>query len=115
MTEHNTHHHGLPQKPAAAIDPSKADAGSGADDRNIEQIMKIPINVQFVLGSSRFLVEELINLSPQQVIPTGMKTDDKIDIMANGRVIARGELVVMDEGSQQLGLMITSVVDRPAR
>lgn len=115
MTEHSTHQYEQSQKPDAAIDPRKPDAGSGSDDRNIEQIMKIPINVQFVMGSSRFLVEELINLSPQQVIPTGMKTDDKVDVMANGRVIARGELVVMDESSQQLGLMITSVMDRPAR
>lgn len=87
----------------------RADKGNA----NFAQVMKIPIDVQFVLGYTRISVEDLMQLAPQKTIATSAHLNDKIDVVANGRVVARGELVVVNEQSSQLGIVISEVVDGP--
>ncbi len=77
---------------------------------NLSQIMKIPIDVKFVLACARLSVEELMQITPGSKINTSAHLDDKIDIVANGRVVARGEMVVVNEETSQIGIMVTEVV-----
>ena len=87
---------GVPNDPVAAL--------------NLSQIMKIPIDVKFVLACARLSVEELMQLAPNSTINTGARLDEKIDIVANGRIVARGEMVVVNEETSQIGIMVTEVV-----
>jgi flagellar motor switch protein FliN len=100
-------------------DSTPVDAIAGSPDRterimhstmNLTQIMKIPIDVKFVLGSAQLSVEELMQLAPGSTINTSAHLDDKIDIIANGRVVARGELVVVNQETSQIGIMVSEVV-----
>jgi flagellar motor switch protein FliN/FliY len=77
---------------------------------NLEVIMRIPVTVQIVLGSTTMPVSSLVKLSRGSVIPLDRKVGDPVDVVVNGRVVARGEVVVVDDGASHFGISLTEVV-----
>lgn len=73
-------------------------------------IMRIPVSVRVVLGSATMPVSSLAKLGRGAVIPLDRRVGEPVDVVVNGRVIARGEVVVMDEGSNRFGLKLTEVI-----
>ena len=73
-------------------------------------IMRIPVSVRGVLGSASMPVSRLAKLGRGAVIPLDRRVGEPVDVVVNGRVIARGEVVVMDEGSNRFGLKLTEVI-----
>jgi flagellar motor switch protein FliN len=98
----------FPSSPGSAVG---RDPGSLAD--NLEVIMRIPVTVQIVLGSTTMPVSGLVKLSRGAVIPLDRKVGDPVDVVVNGRVVARGEVVVVDDGSSHFGISLTEVVGPP--
>ena len=81
--------------------------------------MRIPVTVKIVLGSATMPVANLMKLGRGAVIPLDRKVGEPVDMVVNGRVVARGEVVVVDEGSSRFGIKLTEVVgpsdtDKPA-
>ena len=72
------------------------------------RIMDIPVNVQVVLGNKRLPMAALFNLSRGSVIEFDKKVGEPIDLMANERLIARGEIQITDDG--RLSISITEIV-----
>ena len=72
--------------------------------------MRIPVSVRVVLGSATMPVSSLAKLGRGAVIPLDRRVGEPVDVVVNGRVIARGEVVVMDEGSNRFGLKLTEVI-----
>ena len=106
-----------PRRPAAA-EPRKAPEEAPAS-RNLEMVMRIPVTVKIVLGSATMPVANLMKLGRGAVIPLDRKVGEPVDMVVNGRVVARGEVVVVDEGSSRFGIKLTEVVgpsdtDKPA-
>lgn len=93
-----------PATPAAAPQAPRAAAG------NMDMIMRIPVCVRVVLGSATMPVANLAKLGRGAVIPLDRRVGEPVDVVVNGRVIARGEVVVMDEGNSRFGLKLTEVV-----
>jgi flagellar motor switch protein FliN/FliY len=85
-------------------EPVRAAAG------NMDMIMRIPVSVRVVLGSATMPVSSLAKLGRGAVIPLDRRVGEPVDVVVNGRVIARGEVVVMDEGSNRFGLKLTEVI-----
>src|SRR5690606_41567538 len=54
-------------------------------------------------------VSGLVNLGRGAVIPLDRRVGEPVDVVVNGRVIARGEVVVMDEGTSRFGISLTEV------
>jgi flagellar motor switch protein FliN/FliY len=82
-------------------------------------VMRIPVTVKIVLGSATMPVANLMKLGRGAVIPLDRKVGEPVDMVVNGRVVARGEVVVVDEGSSRFGIKLTEVVgpsdtDKPA-
>jgi len=75
------------------------------------RIMKIPVKVQVVLGNMRMSVEELMNLTPGKEVDINAQLDDLVELVANGRVMARGEIVVIDQQTSRLGMLVTELTD----
>ena len=73
-------------------------------------ILRIPVTVQFVLGRASLPVAGLMELAPGAVLTMDSRVSDPLDIVANGRVIARGEVVVVDEQTSRLGVAVTEIV-----
>jgi flagellar motor switch protein FliN/FliY len=109
----------LGQPEAALAEPddpgtleSFAEAGppADADAANIEMIMRIPITVKVVLGSATMPVASLTKLGRGAIIPLDRRVGEPVDVMVNGRIVARGEVVVVDEATSRFGISLTEVV-----
>lgn len=82
--------------------------------RNIETILRIPVAVQVILGSAMMPVANLLKLGRGAVIPLDHRVGEPVDITVNGRIIARGEIVVVEDDNSRLGVSLTEIAG-PAR
>ncbi|MEM7615169.1 MAG: FliM/FliN family flagellar motor switch protein [Pseudomonadota bacterium] len=73
--------------------------------------MGVPIEVMISVGKARPLVSELVKLRRDSVITLNSKIDDPVELYVGERLIARGELQEMDDGSGRLGVRLTEVAD----
>lgn len=100
--------------------PSRAQAGSGEMSRsqaqgsalnaNFDLIMDIPIDVQIVLGTSRMQVSGLMNLNEGATIALDKRIGEPVEIMVNGRRIARGEITVLENDDTRFGVRLIEVM-----
>lgn len=75
-----------------------------------ELIMSIPVEVQVVLGGTTMPVATLMDLGRGAVITLDKQIGDPVDIVVNGRVIARGEVIVMEDDSSRFGVSLTEII-----
>lgn len=85
-------------------------AAAGAEGLSLDTIMRIPVTVKIVLGSASMPVAALMKLGRGALIPLDRKLGEPVDVIVNGRVVARGEVVVMDDDPSRLGISLTEVV-----
>ena len=89
--------------------PSDApEAGSGKRE---SAFMGVPIEVMISVGKARPLVSELVKLRRDSVVTLNSSVDDPVELYVGERLIARGELQEMDDGSGRLGVRLTEVAD----
>lgn len=84
------------------------------DPRRIESILRIPVVVQVVVGSATLPVSSLLKLGRGAVIPLDHRVGDPVDIVVNGRTIARGEVVVVEEDGARFGVSLTEICEPQA-
>ncbi|HXF55698.1 MAG TPA: flagellar motor switch protein FliN [Hyphomicrobiaceae bacterium] len=89
--------------------PSTPEAAAPA--RNLDMVMRIPVSVKVVLGSATMPVANLVALGRGAVIPLDRRVGEPVDVVVNGRIVARGEVVVMDEDGSRFGVSLTEVVE----
>jgi flagellar motor switch protein FliN len=70
-------------------------------------VYDVPVNIQAVLGRSNMEVASLLRLTRGSVIELDRKVGEAIDIYVNNRLVARGEVVVVDE---RLGVTMTEII-----
>jgi flagellar motor switch protein FliN len=85
-------------------------AGTSGGTPNIEAILKIPVQVQIVIGGTTMPLAALMKLGRGAVVPLDHRVGEPVDVMVNGRVIARGEMVVIEDDATRLGVSLTEVV-----
>jgi flagellar motor switch protein FliN len=103
----------LRSEPSSAAEAGKNPSNSGANPAaapNLNTILSIPVTVQVVLGSTSLPVASLMKLARGAVISLDQRVGDPVDIVVNGRVVARGEIVVVDEVSQRFGVSLLEIV-----
>ena len=79
--------------------------------RGIEMLHGVDLEVAVELGRTRMTVRDLLALSPGEVLELDRAAGSPADLLVNGRLIARGEVVVVEE---DFGLRITEIVDESA-
>ncbi len=98
---------------------SEAEFGAEMEEQqsgwNRDTILSIPVTVQVVFGGASMPVAQLIKLGRGAVVPLDRKVGDPVDIVVNGRVVARGDIVVVDEETSRLGVSLTEIVGVVAR
>ena len=92
------------EDPFAAI-PSENYAG------NLDLIMRIPVSLKIVLGQATMAVADLSRLGRGAIIELDRKVGEPVDVVVNGRLVARGEVVVTDDATGRFGISITEVVN----
>ncbi|MWV25083.1 flagellar motor switch protein FliN [Methylobacterium sp. 2A] len=81
--------------------------GSG---RNLDSILRIPVLMQVVLGSATMPVANLMKLGRGAIVPLDHRVGEPVDVVVNGRVIARGEVVVVEDDNSRFGVSLTEIV-----
>jgi flagellar motor switch protein FliN len=100
-----------PRRPtSAAAEPRPAVPEAGLASPNLDMVMRIPVTVKVVLGSAAMPVSSLVKLGRGAIIPLDRRVGEPVDIVVNGRVVARGEVVVVDEATSRFGVSLTEVV-----
>jgi flagellar motor switch protein FliN len=95
-------------EPPSAVDSAESEPIAGAP--NLAAILSIPVTVQVVLGSTSLSVSGLMKLARGAVVSLDQRVGDPVDVVVNGTVIARGEIVVVDDASQRFGVSLLEVV-----
>ncbi len=76
-------------------------------DTNIDLIMDVPLQVTVELGRTRKLIRDILELAPGSVVELDKLAGEPVDILVNGKLIAKGEVVVIDEN---FGVRITDII-----
>lgn len=87
-----------------------ATAAPGAVRRS-GSFLGVPIDVTISVGKARPLVSELVELRRDSVLTLDSKIDDPVELYIGDRLIARGELQEIEDGSGRLGVRLTEVAD----
>ena len=94
--------------------PEPTEAGQGAEaseqgggTRDLDFILDIPLEISVELGRTRILVNDLLRLGQGSVVELTRLSEEPMDIYVNGKLFARGEVVVVNE---KFGVRLTDVV-----
>jgi len=96
-------------RPAA---PARGDARTELAANTVppDFIADIPVTLKAVLGQVTLPVSALMNLKRGELLPLNKKIGEPIDILANGKVIARGDLIVLEEDPAVFCIQVVEVV-----
>ncbi len=104
-----------PQQDGGSLNsaPDRASAGYDASGTpaNLDMILRIPVTVQIVLGTATMPVANLAKLGRGAVVPLDKRVGEPVDVVINGKVVARGEVVVVDEDNSRFGIQLTEILD----
>ena len=78
-----------------------------AKNKNLNFILDIPLEVTVQLGRTRMLVNDLLKLGQGSVIELEKMAGETLEILANQRLVARGEVVVINE---KFGIRVTEII-----
>src|SRR5579871_236530 len=81
-------------------------AGGPAEDGDLRRLRDVLVELTVEIGRTRMTVGETLELRPGSVVALGRMAGEPVDLLVNGRRIARGEVVVVDE---EFGLRITEI------
>ena len=76
---------------------------------NIEPILRIPVTVQVMLGSAPMPVADLMKLGRGAVIPLDHRVGEPVEVVVNGRIVARGAVVVVEDENSRFGVSLTEI------
>lgn len=82
------------------------------DTDNLGLIMDVPLDLSVILGKSRKSIKEILSLNTGSVVELEKLTDEPLDILVNGKLIATGEVVVINEN---FGVRITNILSPKQR
>jgi flagellar motor switch protein FliN len=88
----------------------RAEPETPPGSRNLAMVMRIPVSLQVVLGTASMPVADLVKLGQGAIIPLDRRVGEAVDVVVNGRIVARGEVVVMDDRNSRFGISLTQVV-----
>jgi len=93
-------------EPVPATEAQGAAAASGP--RDLDAVYDIPVQVSAVLGRATMQVSQLLKLGRGAVVELDRKLGEAVDIYVNNRLVARGEVVMVDDN--RLGVTMTEIV-----
>ncbi len=88
--------------------PDMAQTAPTRPARDLEAVYDIPVTVSAVLGKATMQVSQLLKLGRGAVVELDRKLGEAIDIYVNNRLVARGEIVMVDDN--RLGVTMTEIV-----
>ncbi|MEW6181681.1 MAG: flagellar motor switch phosphatase FliY [Bacillota bacterium] len=93
--------------PKAAPAERTAAVPSNIDQTKLDLILDIPLKVTVVLGRTRRPIKDVLALGPGNIVELATLADEPVEVLVNGTLVARGEVVVVNEN---FGVQITSII-----
>ncbi|WP_138202699.1 flagellar motor switch phosphatase FliY [Haloimpatiens lingqiaonensis] len=90
------------------LEPSQ----TAAMPSNIDLILDVPLEISVVLGKTKKSIKEILNLSTGSLVELDKLAEEPVEILVNGKMVAQGEVVVVDEN---FGVRITSIMSNAER
>ena len=90
----------------SVVKPGPADRQEKAA-ADLAPVFDVPVNIQAVLGRTQMEVQDLLRLAPGSVLELDRRVGEAIDIYVNNRLVARGEIVLVEE---RLGVTMTEII-----
>ena len=87
---------------------SFAEATTSRPSYNLDAVYDVPVTVSVVLGKATMQVNQLLKLGRGAVVELDRRLGEAIDIYVNNRLVARGEVVMIDDN--RLGVTMTEIV-----
>ncbi len=81
-----------------------------AETPTLDTILNIPVSVQVVLGGTTMPVSALMKLGRGAIVTLDQRVGQPVDVVVNGHVVARGEMVVIEGDASRLGVSLTDIV-----
>ena len=103
-----------PQIMAQDVDLAEIEPGIMEDDnsQNMEFLLDIPLEVTVELGKTKITIGELLKLSQGSVLELNKLTDEPLEIFVNKKLMAHGEVVVVNE---KFGIRLTNIISQSER
>lgn len=86
--------------------------GQNTNTRNLDLIMDVPLDFSVVLGKSKKTIREILSFGDGSVVELDKLADEPLEIYVNGKLIAEGEVVVINEN---FGVRITNILSKEQR
>jgi flagellar motor switch protein FliN len=88
------------------------DGGANIGDTNLDVILDIPVSISMEVGASKISIRNLLKLNQGSVVELERLAGEPLDVLANGTLIAHGEVVVVNE---KYGIRLTDVISAAER
>ena len=114
-SEQGTEAAGAGAESAPQYSPDELKDGAAANpkaDVNLDLVLDIPVDVSLRVGSTDISIRDLVSLVEGSVVALDQDAGEPMDVLVNGRLIAHGEIVIVDD---QYGVRLTDVVSPTER
>lgn len=101
-----------PPKPQGAAFEELKDAGAQGKARDMDFLLDIPLEVTVELGRTRMLIKDLLQLGQGSVVELEKLAGEPMEILVNDKLVARGEVVVVNE---KFGVRLTDIISPTER
>jgi flagellar motor switch protein FliN/FliY len=89
------------------LEPLAAAGTAGAEEADLALVLDVPVEVAVEIGRTRMTIREALALAPGSIVALDRMAGEPVDLLVNGKRIARGEVVAIDE---EFGLRVTEVL-----
>ena len=86
---------------------AKTPQTAGESSRRLDMLLDVPLEVNVELGRTRMTIQDLLQLGPGSVVELDKVAGEALDILVNGRLVARGEAVVVND---KFGIRLLDIV-----
>jgi flagellar motor switch protein FliN len=87
--------------------PKTAGGKAAGDGENLDLLLDIPLEITIELGRTKMLINDLLKLGQGSVIELTKEAGDTLEILANNRLVAKGDVVVVNK---KYGIRLTEVI-----
>ncbi len=99
---------GFTPPPSPSPKSGSAKSISGTNSSNLNLLMDVTMSLTVELGRTNMLIKDVLQLSEGAVVELDKNVGEDLDLLANGKLIGRGKIIVIDD---YYGIQITHIVD----
>lgn len=97
-----------PPPPPKTPSPKSGMSGMGSSNSNLNLLMDVTMSLTVEFGRTNMYIKEVLQLSEGAVVELDKNVGEELDLLANGKIIGRGKIIVLDD---YYGVQITHIID----